>query len=107
MPLPTPSATPADLPDGLLIDLKRLIDGARQRAVAAVNSELTLLYWSVGQGIHALVLAGRRAEYGQEILPKLALQLVRDYGQNFSEFSGLEKQATRQARLQTAQHEVL
>lgn len=85
MPLPIPSAAPADLPDGLLVVLKRLIDGARQRAVAAVNSELTLLYWSVGQRIHAHVLAGRRAEYGQEVLPKLALQLVRDYGQSFSE----------------------
>src|SRR5450830_1773689 len=85
MPLPIPSAAPADLPDGLLVDLTRLIDGARQRAVAAVNSALTLLYWSVGQRIHAHVLAGQRAEYGQEVLPKLAFQLVRDYGQSFSE----------------------
>ncbi|WP_019576551.1 DUF1016 N-terminal domain-containing protein [Curvibacter lanceolatus] len=85
MPLPTPSATSVDLPDSLLTDLRNLIDGSRQRAAAAVNIELTLLYWSVGQRIHAHVLVGRRAEYGQEVLPKLALQLVRDYGQSFSE----------------------
>lgn len=34
----TPSAA-------LLAELKQLIDGVRQRAVAAVNAELTLLYW--------------------------------------------------------------
>lgn len=40
----------------LLIELKQLIDGARQRAAAAVNGELTLLYWQVGQRIHRDIL---------------------------------------------------
>ncbi|BEV72976.1 hypothetical protein THUN1379_24580 [Paludibacterium sp. THUN1379] len=46
----TPSAA-------LLTELKQLIDGARQRAVAAVNAELTtLLYWQVGQHIRQDIL---------------------------------------------------
>jgi hypothetical protein len=85
MPLSTPSATPDDLPDGLLIDLKRLIDGARQRAVAAVNSELTLLYWSIGQRIHHQILQGRRADYGQEVLVTVSHHLEQAYGRGFAE----------------------
>ncbi|MBV5295016.1 MAG: hypothetical protein JZU58_21975 [Curvibacter lanceolatus] len=85
MSLPTPSATSADLPDGLLIDLKRLIDGARQRTVAAVNSELTLLYWSIGQRIHNQILQGRRADYGQEVLVTVSHHLEQEYGRGFAE----------------------
>lgn len=45
----TPSAT-------LLTELKQLIDGVRQRAVAAVNAAPTLLYWQVGQHIRQDIL---------------------------------------------------
>ena len=58
--------------------------GARQRAASAVNSELTMLYWRIGQRIHAQVLEGRRADYGEEVLPNVAAQLVREYGSSFS-----------------------
>ncbi len=47
---------------------------AHKRAASAVNAELTLLFWRIGQ----------RAEYGEEILPTLAEQLVRDYGRSFA-----------------------
>ena len=48
----------------LLDDVRQLIDGARARAAAAVNAELTLLYWQVGRRIFDDVLRGVRAEYG-------------------------------------------
>lgn len=57
----------------------------RQRAASTVNAELTLLFWRVGQRIHTEVLAGQRAGYGEEILPTLAEQLVRDYGRSFAD----------------------
>ena len=57
--------------------------GARQRAASAVNNELTMLYWRIGQRIHAQVLEGRRADYGEEVLPNVAAQLVREYGSSF------------------------
>ncbi|MBH2534042.1 DUF1016 family protein [Serratia marcescens] len=68
----------------LLGDIRALIESARQRAVSAVNSELTMLYWRIGQRIYTQVLAGRRAEYGEEVLPTLAAQLVQEYGGSFA-----------------------
>jgi len=35
----------------LAIEVKQLIQSAKQRAVVAVNAELTLLYWQVGKRI--------------------------------------------------------
>lgn len=69
----------------LLGDIRSLIDAAHQCAAAAVNAELTLLFWRVGHRIHTEVLAGRRAGYGEEILSTLAGQLARDYGRGFGE----------------------
>jgi len=68
----------------LLGDIRTLIEVARQRATSAVNSELTMLYWRIGLRIHTQVLEGRRADYGEEVLPTLATQLVKEYGSSFS-----------------------
>lgn len=78
------SASSSAAPTALLGDIRALIDTARQRAVSAVNSELTMLYWRIGQRIHTQVLEGRRADYGEEVLPTLAAQLVKEYGNSFS-----------------------
>lgn len=72
-------------PAALLGDIKALIEASRQRAALAVNAELTLLFWHIGQRIHTEVLAGQRAGYGEEILPSLAAQLVHDYGRSFAD----------------------
>lgn len=73
------------VPSALLGDIQTLIEASRQRAAAAVNAELTLLFWRIGHRIHTEVLAGQRAGYGEEILPTLARQLVRDYGRSFAD----------------------
>jgi hypothetical protein len=46
-------------PLGLLRDIRTLIEASHQRAASAVNTELTLLFWRIGQRIHSEVLAGR------------------------------------------------
>ena len=69
----------------LIADVRHLIDGARQRAAVAVNAELTLLYWQIGRRISAEILRGKRADYGQQIIGKLAAQLTQDYGRGWSE----------------------
>ncbi|EBJ2702481.1 DUF1016 domain-containing protein [Salmonella enterica subsp. enterica serovar Infantis] len=69
----------------LLGDIRGLIEASHQRAASAVNAELTLLFWRIGQRIHTEVLAGQRAGYGEEILSTLAEQLARDYGRGFGE----------------------
>ena len=55
---PAPPAPPALL--ALLGDIRALIEAARKRAASTVNSELTMLYWRIGQRIHTQVLDGRR-----------------------------------------------
>ncbi|MFP8403866.1 PDDEXK nuclease domain-containing protein [Pseudomonas aeruginosa] len=76
---PSPAA-----PAALLGDIRVLIEAARQRAASAVNSELTMLYWRIGQRIHTQVLEGRRADYGEEVVSTVAAQLVHEYGSSFS-----------------------
>ena len=76
--VPSPAA-----PMALLGDIRKLIEAARRRAVSTVNSELAMLYWRIGQRIHTQVLEGRRADYGEEVLPTLAAQLEKEYGGSF------------------------
>ncbi|WP_262966886.1 DUF1016 N-terminal domain-containing protein [Methylobacter psychrophilus] len=77
--------SPSPLVDGTLVaEVKQLIQSARQRAVAAVNAELTLLYWQVGKRIADEVLGGERAEYGKQVIAGLAEQMTLDYGKSWS-----------------------
>ena len=72
-------------PSALLGDIRALIEAGRHRVASAVNAELTLLFWRIGQRIHSEVLARQRAGYGEEILPILAERLACDYGRGFGE----------------------
>ncbi|MFH7564244.1 MULTISPECIES: PDDEXK nuclease domain-containing protein [Oceanimonas] len=65
-------------------DIIALISQARQRAAVAVNSELTLLYWHVGQRINQEVLEGERAEYGKQVISQLAERLTTQFGRGWS-----------------------
>jgi len=79
-----PSSTSEQLfPPALLIDIKQLIDSARARAAAAVNSEMVRLYWSIGERIRKDILAYERAAYGEQIVHALSGQLSEDYGPGF------------------------
>lgn len=78
------SAPSSAAPAALLGDIRVLIEAARQRAASTVNSELTMLYWRIGQRIHTQVLEGRRADYGEEVVSTVAAQLVHEYGSSFS-----------------------
>ena len=69
----------------LLRDLRLLIEQARGHVAQAVNSELVMLYWRVGQRINEDVLKGRRAEYGKQIFSTLSGKLSADYGRGFSQ----------------------
>jgi hypothetical protein len=69
----------------LATDISRLIAEARRDAVVAVNAALTLLYWRVGQRIGQEVLGGQqRADYGAEVIERLADALVAQHGQGFT-----------------------
>jgi len=69
------SLTSLALPQ-LTQEIVSLVHTAKQRAAVAVNAELTLLYWSVGQRIRQEILKGERAEYGQHIIGNLSKALT-------------------------------
>ncbi len=49
--------------------LKILIEESRKNVAAAVNSELTMLYWKIGKRISTEILDNTRAAYGKKIMP--------------------------------------
>ena len=65
-------------------DVTTLIHQAKQRAAVAVNSELTLLYWQVGQRINQYVLGGERADYGKQVVATLSKALTAQFGRGWS-----------------------
>lgn len=69
--------------DGLLGDVRKLIEDARERTAVAVNRELTLLYWNIGTRIRKDILKDERAEYGSRILQTLSAKLTADYGRGY------------------------
>lgn len=67
----------------LLNDLRSLINEARERAAIAVNRELTLMHWHIGDHIRRDILQVERAPYGERIVSTLSKQLEPEYGRGF------------------------
>ena len=78
-------ATTQPSDDALFGDVAGLIDGARQRAATAVNSELVMVYWSVGKRVREEVLGGERGAYGQEVVKRLAVRLTARFGRGWGQ----------------------
>ncbi|EOZ5529526.1 YhcG family protein [Vibrio metschnikovii] len=65
-------------------EVAALIRTAKQRAAAAINNQITLLYWQVGNRIRQEVLGGGRADYGKQVIATLATELTAQYGKGWS-----------------------
>lgn len=70
---------------GFLLEIKSLIEQSKNKVALAVNAEITLLYWNVGNRINTEVLGNERAEYGKQIVQSLATQLSIEYGKGWGE----------------------
>ena len=64
----------------LLQDLRNIIEQARIRVASNANSELTMMYWHIGERINREVLGTKRAEYGKQIVASVAWELQQEYG---------------------------
>ena len=64
----------------LVEDLRQIIEQARGRVASTVNSELTMMYWHIGERINRDVLSNQRAEYGKQIVSTVSTQLRTAYG---------------------------
>jgi len=69
--------------DTLLHEIRTMIEEIRSAVASTVNAGLTFLYWRIGRRIGKEILKGKRAEYGQEIVPTLSAQLVPEFGTGF------------------------
>lgn len=75
----------AGVVEGMLPEIRRLIEEARHRAVTAANLSMVSLYWNVGRVINTEVQrAPGRADYGSQVVEQLAERLQREYGRGFS-----------------------
>ena len=68
----------------LYSDIRKLIVDAKKRAAVTVNWEATLVKWQVGLRIRTDILNNQRAEYGKQIVAKLAIRLTMEFGQGWS-----------------------
>jgi predicted nuclease of restriction endonuclease-like (RecB) superfamily len=69
----------------LVNELGVMIDAARQQVAVTANAALTTLYWQIGHRVQTEVLAGRRADYGEQIVAAVSRQLEARYGRGFGE----------------------
>ncbi len=71
--------------DALFDRIVSILEEARSRVARAVNTEMVLAYWHIGQEIVQHMQSGEaRAEYGQQLIDDLSARLTRRYGRGFS-----------------------
>jgi predicted nuclease of restriction endonuclease-like (RecB) superfamily len=72
--------------DEILGEIGQLLESARRASARSVNAIMTATYWEVGRRIVEFEQAGeKRAEYGMELLKRLAQDLTKRFGRGFSE----------------------
>lgn len=83
-PLTTTRAAPTAGYDAVLDGIVDLLEAARRTSARAVNALMTATYWEVGRRIVEHEQAGAsRAEYGEELLKRLAADLTSRFGRGF------------------------
>lgn len=70
---------------GFVSEIKTLIEQSKRNVALAINSEITALYWHVGNRINSEILQNERAEYGKQIVQSLSAQLEQEYGKGWGE----------------------
>ena len=70
---------------GLIGGIGELLEAARRNAARAVNALMTATYWEIGRRTVEFEQRGKkRAEYGEELLQRLAQDLTARFGRGFS-----------------------
>ncbi len=74
------------LPDNFVNDVRSIIENGRKQAYTAVGQAAIATYWNVGRRIVEEEQAGKsRAEYGSQLIPMLAEQLTKEYGNGYGQ----------------------
>lgn len=76
---------PQSYVDKLIAEIRQIINQSRESAARSINHTLTLMYWQIGHTIVEDEQQGKeRAGYGKALIKNLSIQLVAEYGENFS-----------------------
>jgi len=67
----------------LFNEISTMIEQSRRAIYVKANSTIVLLFWRIGQRINSEILLNKRADYGKQIVPRLAKQLSEKYGRSF------------------------
>jgi predicted nuclease of restriction endonuclease-like (RecB) superfamily len=71
--------------DQLYLKVAEILEQARGQVARTVNTAMVHAYWHIGREIVEVEQAGeQRADYGEEVIQKLAARLTRTYGKGFS-----------------------
>jgi len=68
----------------LLPGVSGIIDHARQKVSVYLNTETTLMYWTIGAYINKNLKENNQIGYGAKILATLSQQLTEKYGKGYS-----------------------
>jgi hypothetical protein len=71
-------------PAALLLDLRALVQSARQRLATVANATYTLLCWQIGRRLLRDNLQSGRAAYGKQILATVSQELTAEFGAGFN-----------------------
>lgn len=71
--------------NGIVADVKLILDEARKHAYRAINTTMVQAYWLVGKRIVQEEQNGNeRADYGEAVLKTLSIELSAEFGKGFS-----------------------
>jgi hypothetical protein len=69
--------------NALFNDISLLIERGKNSILAHANRTSVSLFWHIGKRIYDEILENRRADYGKQIVSRLATQLTAVFGRSF------------------------
>lgn len=70
--------------DELFVGISQIIEKARTNVAIFLNSETTLMYWSIGHYTNTNLKVNNRTQYGAKILATLSQLLTSQFGKGYS-----------------------
>ena len=69
-----------------ILEVKKIVHNAQNKAVRAVNIQRVVMYWEIGQKIVIEEQNGAdRAKYGMFLISKLSKELTSNFGSGYSQ----------------------
>ena len=70
--------------ENIFVEISYLISETKMKVQLNLNSEMVLLYWSIGKHIRNEILDKTETRYGEEVIKNLSKKLSQEYGRGYS-----------------------